>query len=320
MRSAYGWLLLGALASPAAAHVMSMSSGELSLQGGAAQLTFRLPVYEVEHLESPERALLDSFTIRAGGAVVERSAGECGQDGEDYACTASYPLEEGTAEVEVKCDLAESTVPNHVHVLKIETGEISEQKVFDYSFRRHEVRFRPPTMLELWASESGAGALRVALGPAQLLFLAALAVAARDRRELFVLLGALLLAQTATAVLLPSTGWRPPPRFVEAAGALTVAYLATESLLLPEARGRWMVAAGMGVFHGLYFALFLETAEMHAGRVLAGAGIAEAAILGVLVWPAWRLRKDFGDKLFTRVTAGALLAAGLVWFATILGR
>lgn len=297
---------------------MSMSSGELSLDGGAAKLEFQMPAYEVEHLEDAQSALLDSFTVRVADAAAERVGGSCETVGEDYRCTAEFAVPEETSAVEVECNLAESTVPNHVHILRAKVGETSQQKVFDYAFRRHEVRFRPPTAFEAWIGEAGAGALRVLAGPAQLLFLAALALAGRSRRETLQLLGALAAAQALTVFLLPHSGWEPAPRFVEAAGALTVAYLATESLLLPEAGMRWMIAAAMGVFHGLYFALFVETAKMGASRVLVGATATEAGLLALFGWIAWRLRKDFGEKLFTRVAGGLLLAVSLGWFATIL--
>ena len=248
-----------------------------------------------------------------------RTTGSCATQGTDFRCEAEFDVPEETAAVEVECNLAESTVPNHVHVLRALTGGESEQNVFDYTFRRHEVRFRPPTLLERWLNDAGAGALRVLMGPAQLLFLAALALAGRDRKETLQLLVALLAAQALTVFVFPLLDWQPPARFIEAAGALTVAYLATEALLLPDAGMRWLIAAGMGVFHGLYFALFVETAEMGAPQVLAGASLTEAALLAAFGWIVWRLRKDFGEKLFTRVAGGLLLVVSLGWFATILG-
>jgi len=51
---------------PAAAHVMSMSSGDLAVEGARAHYELRMPLYEVAHVEAPERALLEH--VRFAGA------------------------------------------------------------------------------------------------------------------------------------------------------------------------------------------------------------------------------------------------------------
>jgi len=292
--------------------MMSMSSGELRVEGDAAVLEFQMPAYEAADLDDPEATLLNSFTIRSGDAELARSHGQCAPHAEDdsYRCRAEYSLPPDADELEVECRLVETTVPNHVHVLRSVRGDEAEQKVFDYAFRKHTVRFRPPSLLDgVWT-----GAARVLFGPAQLLFVLALALASRSRKEAVLLGLALLTAQTAVAVLGQQFGWQPPARFVEAAGALTIAYLATETLLLPEAGARWLVAAGMGAFHGLYFAQFLAQTETAAGPLLSGAAIAEIALMALFAALVFRLRKDFGSG-FDRVAAALLLVVGLGWFA-----
>ena len=310
------WALL-LVALPVSAHVMSMSSGELRVEGTTAKLEVRMPVYEVADLEEPERAVLDAFTLRVRAAEAERTSGACRevQSEAAYICEAEYRLPEEPAMLEVGCRLAEATVPNHVHILRAVRGEVAEQAVFDYTTTRHEIRFVPPTAWELFTQEAGAGAKRVLTGPAQWLFLLALALAARSRKELLWIAAAFAASQALSAVVVEMQRWNPPPRFVESAGALTVAYLAVELLALPEAGARWLVAAGMGVFHGLYFGIFLSQGEMHPARVLSGAALAEWAVLAVFAAVVWRLRKDFGERLFTRAVAGVLLAVGLGWFA-----
>src|SRR6185295_17884058 len=119
----------------------------------------------------------------------------------------------------------------------------------------------------------GAGALRAFGGVVQLLFLASLVLAARNRRELLALAGMFLAGQVTSAVLVPLTNWQPAARFVEAAAALTIAYLAVEILALPRAGSRWLVAGVLGGFHGLYFELFLRNTGYSAGWVLAGASL-----------------------------------------------
>lgn len=299
------------------AHVLSMSSGELRVEGRRAELEIRLPVYEVSHLDNPTQALLDSFEIHVESAPAQRSGGECAEDAElgAFVCKAEYLLPSEPEEIEIDCRLAETTVANHVHILRVVSGDNAEQKVFDYATSRETVRLEPLTPFEEFSQTALAGAKRVIGGPAQLLFLLALAVAARGRSELLAMGAAFLAAQAIGAVGLVQSGWEPPARFVESAGALTVAYLATEILLLPQAGARWLVAAGMGLFHGIYFGVFLRQSQMSAPAVLSGASAAEAMLLAVLGVLALRLAKDFGETLFRRVSAGLLLAIGIGWFA-----
>ena len=156
--------------------------------------------------------------------------------------------------------------------------------------------------------------MRALGGAAQVLFLAALVLAARSRRELLALTGMFLAGQVASALIVPHTLWQPAPRFVEAAAALTVAYLAVEILLLPQAGARWLVAGVLGAFHGLYFHLFLQTTGYRPGYVLAGAAVAELAALAILAAVLSRLARMARALRPVPVSACALLVFGMVWF------
>jgi len=123
-----------------------------------------------------------------------------------------------------------------------------------------------------------------------------------------------LLGQAAVTVGMPYTGWVPAARFVEAAAALTVAYLAVEILLLPQAAGRWVVAGVLGGFHGLYLHLFLLTTGYAAGLVLGGAALAEVFAVALLGLLFSRLARVAGALRPLRVSASALLVFGMVWF------
>src|SRR3989442_10221450 len=90
-----------------------------------------------------------------------------------------------------------------------------------------------------------------------------------------------LLGQIAAAVIVPKTNWEPAPRFVEAATALTIAYMAVEILALPQAGKRWLIARALGVFHGLYFSLFLRTTGYGPRYLLIGAAIGAAPFVSL---------------------------------------
>jgi hypothetical protein len=229
-------------------------------------------------------------------------------------CNAEYEFGAPPDRVDVECTLAAITVPNHVHMLRAELGDKHDQALFDTAFPRATLRFRPPTAAETAAAEIGGGVVQAVGGPVQILFLAALALAARSRRELAALVSMFLAGQVLAVFVTPHLGWQPAPRFVEAAAALTVAYLAIEILLLPKAGSRWAVAGVLGVFHGLYFYLFLQTAGYRPGLVLAGAACAEIAVVALLALLFTRVERWARSLRPVQVSAAALLVFGMVWF------
>ena len=305
-------IVTAVLAIPACAHVVSLSSGDLTVDGVRAAYELRMPLYEIAHVANPARALLAHVRF-AGAATVSQS---CASDPARglYVCHAEYAFAAPPQQIEIECTLASITVPNHVHMLRAEMDGKRDQALFDISFPRATLRFRPPTPAEVAAEEAGAGALRALGAPVQILFLAALALAARGRRELAALAAMFIAGQALAVAVAPHTAWQPAPRFVEAAAALTLAYLAVEILLLPGAGARWLVAGVLGVFHGLYFHLFLQTAGYRPFWVLAGAAAVEFAAMAVL----WLLFSRAIPRLRAlrplEVSASALLVFGLFWF------
>ncbi len=313
MKVAAGCVLL---ACPALAHVMSMSSGDLNIHGTLAHYELRMPLYEIPHVANAEASLFGHIGFSSGGQAGRRLTSECHEEAGQgsYVCTAEYQFAAPVETLEVECTFPAVTVPNHVHLLRVENGGKRDQAVFDISFPRATLRFRPPTALETAITQVGAGAVRALGGAAQILFLVSLVLAARSRRELLLLTGMFLGGQIAAAAIVPRTAWQPPARFVEAAAGLTIAYLAVEILVLPKAGMRWLIVAVLGGFHGLYFALFLRTTGYSTLYVLSGAAAAEvgvAAIAGAVFGYAGRRLAAWKP---VTVCAAILLATGMAWF------
>ena len=304
------WLAL--LAWPAAAHVMSMSSGDLAILGARAHYELRMPLYEVAHVSNPERTLLEHFRISGARLVRRECRAEPARD--TYLCAADYEFAAPVDRVDVECTFAAITVPNHVHLLRATLGEKRDEAIFDVGFTRATLRFRPPTAAEIAFTQAGAGFVRALGGTVQVLFLAALVLAARSRRELLAIATMFLVGQAASVLTMTHAAWQPAPRFVEAATALAVAYLAVEILLLPEAGARWLVAGVLGALHGLYFRLFVQTTGYAPALVLLGAALAEAAAIAVLALVLSRLGRLAKAFRPVQVAASALLVFGMVWF------
>jgi hypothetical protein len=296
------------LASPVLAHVMSMSTGELTINGTSAHYELRIPMYEVAHVQQPQDALLAS--VRFGGARMVSK--ECKPDpaSESYICVADYTFAKPIDEIEVECTLPSVTVPNHVHLLHATVGGKREEAIFDSGLTRTKLRFHTAGAGEAAATEAVGGLLQALGGPMQLLFLLALALSARSPRELAAMAIAFIVGECVGVLATPFTGWQPAPRFVEAAAGLTVAYLAIELLLLPKAGARWMVSGALGCFHGLWLLLFVESTRYHAALVLPGAAAGQVAVLAAISWALSRVAL----RRAVPAIAGMLLVFGLAWF------
>jgi len=301
---------------PLTAHMVSISTGEIKLNGNRGHYEMRMPWYEVAHVQKPEKTLLASVQFFSGGTEAKLAQSRCRKDEAESAliCEADFEFPSEVGVLEARSRLHTVTVPNHVHVLRAVMGDKNDQAVLDLSFPKAELRFRPPTAIETALRETVAGAMRAAGGLAQLLFLAALVIAARSRRELIALTGMFLAGEVITSVLVPGMLWQPAPRFVEAAAALTIAYLAVETLLLPLAGQRWLVVGVLGLIHGLYFALFLSGSEYSAGYVLTGVAVAEVTLIALLALVFSRLAGMLEALRPVKLASAALLAVGLGWF------
>jgi hypothetical protein len=301
---------------PLAAHMVSISTGEIRIEGDQGRYELRMPVYEIQHMSNPEAALIGAVKFSSGGVDAARTGGKCRQDSAENAliCEITYRFAGPVDVIEAQSTLHSVTVPNHVHVLRAVNGGKTDQGVLDLSFPRAELRFRPPTLAERAVRQSMAGALRAAGGAAQWLFLLALVLASRSRREAMLLAATFLAAEIASTLILPVTGWTPAPRFVEAACALTIAYLAVEILLLPQAGMRWLVVAVLGIFHGWYFSLFITGSDFSAAWVLLGVVLTEIALLAGLGWALTRLNAPLRSLQPVRISAAILLVVGLGWF------
>ena len=301
------------IAMPAAAHMVSMSSGEIRIQGTQAHYELRMPLYEVAHVRNPESALLDAIRFRSGSADARPVEKRCRRDeaAGEMVCEASYVFPARVDVLVVSSTLHQVTVANHVHLLRAIRDGALDQAVLELSFPSAELRFRPPTMLETALRQAIGGALRAVGGAAQWLFFVALAIAARSRKELAALLAMFAGGEIVACLALPHVAWNPAPQFVEAACALTVAYLAVETLWLAQAGQRWLVVGVLGLFHGLYFALFVASSNFSAGWVLAGAVPVEALLIAALGTLWARMRRP----RLTQAAAACLLATGLGWFA-----
>jgi hypothetical protein len=284
------------LTAPLWAHVVSMSTGELRVDGPLADYELRIPMIEIAQMADPSSIL--NYIHFDGG---HRRSAKCADEDGTYVCHASYEFENLVPDrLGVECRFFEATVPNHVHWLHATRGANSDQEVFDQAFPRSELRFRPPSPTEIFWRQFGLGFARAAMNWIGLLFLVGLAIAAP--RPVLPLL-CFLIGEAAAILIGPKIPWPLAPRFLESAIALTVAYLAVEILMAADTRHLTWIVAVLGVFHGLFVAGFPLPYSV-------GAGTLQIAVVVAL---------GFGTKylsaLWRRGVAWGLLVAGLGGFA-----
>lgn len=298
------------------AHVISMSNGEATVRGDHLDFVLSMPMYEAAHTPHPETTLLEHIRFLSRGEtgrLIQKSCHEEPANGM-YICAAEYSFPRAIEHLDVECTLYQVTVPNHVHLLRAQNGEKHDQAIFDYSFTQTTLRFRPPTRFEIAVQQGFEGMLRAVAGPVQLLFLAALVLAARGRRELALLAFMFLAGEAGTALLAGVLHWQPPVRFVEAAMALSIAYLSVEIIFLPEAGMRWLIAGILGGFHGLSLYLVLAGSGFRPAYVLGGAAISELSVIAVLGFGVWMLQRRWTITRLVQSSAALLLVFGMTWF------
>jgi hypothetical protein len=274
-------------AAPVWAHVVSMSTGELRIDGPLADYELRIPVVEVAQMANPA-SILDYIHFDGG----HRTSAKCTDEDGTFVCHASYEFPFLVPDqLGVECRFFEATVPNHVHWLHAVRGTNSDQEVFDQAFPQSELRFRPPSRVETFGREFGLGLARAWRNWLGLLFILGLAIAAPRSILPFLC----FLAGEAGAILIgPRIPWPLAPRFLEAAMALTVAYLAVEVLMDSSARSLAWVVGVLGLFHGLGVSGFPLPYSVAAG-VLQGVvflGLSLGARRTTVVWRkriAWGL-------------------------------
>ena len=122
---------------------------------------------------------------------------------------------------------------------------------------------------------------------------------------------------------LASTGvWRLPGRLTESAIALSIAYVALESVFVSNPRRRWLVAALFGLVHGFGFASALTELNLHGRQLVealvgfnCGVELGQAMIIAVLIPLLLPLEKHPSvERFFVRASASFIFVVGSYWF------
>ena len=165
------------------------------------------------------------------------------------------------------------------------------------------------------------GIEHILTGYDHLLFLLALLVAGRGMRQLVAIVTSFTVAHSLTLAVATFGLIEPPPRLIEAAIALSIAYVGIENLLVEDVRGRWRLTFVFGLVHGFGFANVLREMELPRAALAsslftfnAGVELGQVAVL-LVVWPVLRaVQKSAYAVTITRAVSAVVIACGVVWF------
>ncbi len=167
----------------------------------------------------------------------------------------------------------------------------------------------------------GIGVEHILLGFDHVLFLVGLVLLGGGWWRLAQIVTAFTAAHALTFSLAATNVVAVPARLVESAIALTLVYVAVVAWRSKPHPGGWALAFGFGLIHGLGFASALGELSLRGwelGAALAGFHVGveagQLAIVGLAAGGLMLLRERAWERAVRRTAAGAVAAAGMIWF------
>jgi hydrogenase/urease accessory protein HupE len=324
-------------------HPFSISYAHVQVEPQTITATIRLPLDDMDLLLRIDRdvdgtvadgeiaaaapALLRYLTervrVRADGVTPAPSLVQTGR----WADSTGFPYVEAVlrysiarppAALALQIDLLTDLYRDHRTLAAIVRGDRRDEFVFQHgnTFEAsHDSWWQTArTFLVL-------GVEHILTGYDHLLFLLALLVAGRGMRQLVAIVTSFTVAHSLTLGAATFGLIEPPPRLIEAAIALSIAYVGVENLLVKDVRGRWRVTFVFGLVHGFGFANVLREMELPRAALAsslftfnAGVELGQLAVL-LVVWPVLRaVQKSAYAVTITRAVSAVVIACGVFWF------
>jgi hydrogenase/urease accessory protein HupE len=340
-----GGLAVLAAAASLSAHALSVSYAQFTVQDRTITASVRLPLDDVDLLLRLDRDLdgqISAAELDASREVVQRYVNRHLQLRADDQPLAGHlaglaPWRDPSAfqyleadleftagrpvgRVSIRSDFLTELYPSHKTLGDVQIGGRREQFVFEPQ-RVYEGRLAERRAWATAASFVRLGVEHIFTGYDHILFLFGLLLIGRGLRNLVAIVTSFTVAHSATLALATLGIVRPAPWTIEAAIALSIAYIGFENLFVENPRYRWKIAFVFGLVHGFGFATVLR--EMHlprAGLMVSlfsfniGVEIGQIAIV-CLMYPLLRATAETRYRpIITRVASSAIALVGLVWF------
>jgi hypothetical protein len=165
------------------------------------------------------------------------------------------------------------------------------------------------------------GVEHIFTGYDHILFLFGLLLVKRGFRSLVGIVTSFTVAHSLTLAAATLGLVQPSPWTIEAAIALSVAYIGFENLFVTDPRHRWKITFVFGLVHGFGFANVLREMSLpRSGLAVslfsfnAGVEIGQLVIVALMFPVLLALARTRHHGLVTRVASVCIIATGLVWF------
>ncbi|CEG29123.1 HupE/UreJ family protein [Bacillus sp. B-jedd] len=172
-----------------------------------------------------------------------------------------------------------------------------------------------------WTAFFKLGMLHILTGYDHLMFLLALLLRKQTFKQYAAIITSFTIAHSITLSLAVLGIADLPSRFVEAAIAFSICYVAAENLFRKEIRNRWLLTFGFGLIHGLGFAGILKEmaiSKSSLASALVGFNIGIEAVqlaLVLLALPVLRLlHKQKAAGKIIDYGSWAIILFGAFWF------
>lgn len=338
------WLLL-VLPMGAAAHPLSVSYSRFELDGRALEAVYRLPVDDMDLLLQLDadldgavaagelrsaRTRLETYLrerahVEANGVVLEPELQRTSVwlDSADFpyiSIEARYAAPEPIERFEISVGVLTELYPVHRNLAEVVIGSEKEQYVFQHG-NRWVGQVRSPGWWQTAREFTRLGIEHIFTGYDHLVFLLGLLLVGRGLRDLFAIVTAFTVAHSLTLALAALGIVHPTVWVVEAAIALSIAYVGLENLVARTFRHRWLIAFVFGLVHGFGFAAMLQDARPSGEISLlalltfnAGVELGQLAVV-TLAWPVlWTVRRSPYRENVVRVTSVLIAGCGIFWF------
>jgi hydrogenase/urease accessory protein HupE len=223
----------------------------------------------------------------------------------------------GTLNIRVRALL--DLYSDHRNLAEIETFGRRETFVFQHGNRYEADRGGAAAWRRAWEF-TRLGIEHIFTGYDHVLFLFGLLLVGRGLLNLVAVVTSFTLAHSLTLALATLGLVQPVSWVVEAAIALSIAYVGLENLLVSEVRHRWRITFAFGLVHGFGFASVLREMQLPRSSLMIslftfnlGVEIGQVVIVA-LMWPLLRrLERSPQRRLVTRLVSALIVAFGLYW-------
>jgi hypothetical protein len=297
------------LALAAQGHSISVSTSEGLIEGTVLDLHLRMPKYEADHIpKGPNGAPNFPSAFLIANATFQTI--QCNPLGDNLNCHLSYQFQNNPPDdLAVNVTLARITVPNHVHIMRLTRAGMQRQGVFDRTFEQETFHFGRAGYWQGWWRGAR-------LGLSQLLYQHLLLLLVLAIGILSVPAAYVAVAGAAFFLVLPDQFYAPPA-FFELAAALALLYLAVEARFFPNANGRWVVAAAIGLLEGAALAVLARPAGLDAVAFGTGNLVGQALLCALGSRFLRKLRSRSPQHLATVLIAVGTFA--LLWMIALRG-